>query len=282
MAETRDDEHLGRSSGRLKDVYSRCGIQFGTRRRLSKPITIDSARACPRCGGHAICRWGSDRRGRPRWCCRGCARTFCASTGTVIAGLRAPDAFGCVLKDMLGDVPSSCRKLAAELQVDKTTVWEWRRKIVQGLLTERRRASVRSRDLAATDSRIAQGITGVGAACARSGSVLGARSAEVDRRGSVTAETSTAPCRLPATPSCKRRSIGQPSADHPVQANGAQTHRERAVRCLQHACCSSGSWPLGCLGEGRALLAPCSLRSRLQNQEVSPWRRELPAGALGQ
>ena len=141
MAETRDDEHLGRSSGRLKDAYSRCGIQFGTRSRLSKPITIDRARACPRCGGHAICRWGSDRRGRPRWCCRGCARTFCGSTGTVLAGLRAPDAFGCVLKDMLGDMPSSCRKLAAELRVDKTTVWEWRRKIVQGLLTERRMGS---------------------------------------------------------------------------------------------------------------------------------------------
>ena len=142
--------------------------------------------------------------------------------------------------------------------------------------------NVESRDLAATDSRVAQRIKGVGPTCMRFGSVLGAQSAKVDRCGSTTTETSIAPCRLPDTRSCKRRSIGQPSADHPVQANGAQTHRERAVRCRQHACCSSGSWPLGCLGEGRALLAPCSLRSRLQNQEVSPWRRELPAGALGQ
>lgn len=138
MAKMRNDEHLGRSSGRLKDVYGHCGMPIGTCGRPSEPIAVDSARACPRCGGHAICRWGSDRRGHPRWCCRGCARTFCGSTGTVLAGLRAPDRFGRVLQDMLADVPSSCRKLAAELRVDKTTIWGWRQKIVQGLLTNRR------------------------------------------------------------------------------------------------------------------------------------------------
>ncbi len=141
MAEMRDDEHLERNSRRPKDAYGHCGMPIGACGRPSEPIAIDSARACPRCGGHAICRWGSDRRGHPRWCCRDCARTFCGSTGTVLAGLRATDSFGRVLMDMLDDVPSSCRKLAAELRVDKTTVWEWRRKIVQGLLSDRRTAA---------------------------------------------------------------------------------------------------------------------------------------------
>lgn len=138
MADMHDDADLEKSSERSTTAYGRCGMPIGTCGRLSEPAATDGARACPRCGGHAICRWGSDRRGAPRRCCRGCGRTFCGSTGTVLGGIRAPDKFRRVLKDMLGDAPSSCRKLAAELEVDKTTVWEWRRKIACGLLTERR------------------------------------------------------------------------------------------------------------------------------------------------
>lgn len=42
---------------------------------------------CPRCGAGATVRNGT-RRGKQRWLCRRCQRTFGETTGTAVAGLR--------------------------------------------------------------------------------------------------------------------------------------------------------------------------------------------------
>jgi transposase-like protein len=97
------------------------------------------ARCCPRCGSEAVCRWGraSPPRGAPsgsqRWRCRSCGRTYSTRTGTVLAGIHAPQKFRFMLADMLGLAPSSCRQLAGSLELDKMTIWGWRMKACAAL-----------------------------------------------------------------------------------------------------------------------------------------------------
>ena len=81
---------------------------------------------CIHCDASALVRWGSTRTGLQRLRCKACGRTFSAATGTVVARVRLPEKLQQVLADMLAPVPSSCRKLAARLGVDKMTVWRWR------------------------------------------------------------------------------------------------------------------------------------------------------------
>jgi transposase-like protein len=92
-------------------------------------IARAEVRCCPHCSEPAPTRWGKSHRGRQRWQCKGCCRTFSATTGTIFAGLREPDKVDAVLDDMLALVPSSCRKLGVALGLDKMTVWSWRRKL---------------------------------------------------------------------------------------------------------------------------------------------------------
>lgn len=88
---------------------------------------------CVHCGGSALVRWGSTRTGLQRLRCKGCGRSFSAATGTVVARVRLPEKLQQVLADMLGPVPSSCRRLAARLGIDKMTVWRWRMGILEAL-----------------------------------------------------------------------------------------------------------------------------------------------------
>jgi transposase-like protein len=85
--------------------------------------------ACPRCDADRLGRWGTTRRGLQRWRCRGCGRTCTAATGTAIAHLHSLDKLGQVAADMLAETPRSCRALAAALDLDRMTVWRWRRLI---------------------------------------------------------------------------------------------------------------------------------------------------------
>ena len=91
-------------------------------------------RACPRCGVEALVSWGVDRRGLQRLRCRACGRTCSASAGSPLAGLRRPEAFREVLRDMMFAArPASCRRLAERHRLDKTTVWRWRLRILAAL-----------------------------------------------------------------------------------------------------------------------------------------------------
>lgn len=92
-----------------------------------------SLECCVHCGGSALVRWGSTRTGLQRLRCKGCGRTFSAATGTVVARIRLPEKLQQALADMLAPVPSSCRRLAARLGVDKMTVWRWRMGILAAL-----------------------------------------------------------------------------------------------------------------------------------------------------
>ena len=48
-----------------------------------------------------------------------------------LAGLRRPEAFREVVRDMIcADRPAACRRLAERHRLDKTTVWRWRMHIL--------------------------------------------------------------------------------------------------------------------------------------------------------
>ena len=94
----------------------------------------EDMRACPRCGADALRRWGVDGRGLRRLRCRACKRTCSATAGSLLAGLRRPEAFRAGLRDMIyANHPASCRRLTVRLGVDKTTVWRWRMRILAAL-----------------------------------------------------------------------------------------------------------------------------------------------------
>lgn len=85
--------------------------------------------ACPHCEGQKLWRWGRTARGLQRWQCRGCRRSCSSLAGTAIAAVHAPAKLDAVIVDMAKPRPQACRALAKALQLDKSTVWEWRRTI---------------------------------------------------------------------------------------------------------------------------------------------------------
>lgn len=88
---------------------------------------------CRYCDVTALTRWGVTPKGRQRWKCRGCGRSFCTTTGTALARIRSLDKLALVVLDMLSAAPRSCRKLAAELEVERMTIWRWRLLIARAM-----------------------------------------------------------------------------------------------------------------------------------------------------
>jgi len=110
-------------------------LSVGQIRELRRKLRALDARGqalecCVHCGASALVRWGSTCTGLQRLRCKACLRSFSAATGTVVARVRLPEKLQQALADMLAPVPSSCRRLAARLGVDKMTVWRWRMRLL--------------------------------------------------------------------------------------------------------------------------------------------------------
>lgn len=128
------------------EISKLSGLQVG--RVLGQLATLDSnlqalaaleqgsktePACCPHCHNNKTICWGRNRTGLQRRRCKGCLKTFCATTGTTLAGLHKPGLFYKVLKNMFGAAPLSCRLLGRELLLDKMTIWRWRQKVLQAL-----------------------------------------------------------------------------------------------------------------------------------------------------
>lgn len=124
----------GLSVGQLRELRRKLGELDARREVLARVDGRGHAlKACIHCGAAALVRWGSTRTGLQRLRCKSCGRTFSAATGTALARVRLPEKLHAALQDMLEAVPSSCRKLAARLEVDKMTVWHWRMRLLAAL-----------------------------------------------------------------------------------------------------------------------------------------------------
>lgn len=86
--------------------------------------------ACPRCGCPRVVRKGRDGRGRQRWLCRGCGRTFGVSTGSVLATTKLPaSTWHRYAQMMVGG--SSLRDCAAECGVSLRTSFSMRHRLLE-------------------------------------------------------------------------------------------------------------------------------------------------------
>lgn len=124
----------GLSVGQIRELRRKLGELDARREVLARVDARGQAlERCVHCGAAALVRWGSTRTGLGRLRCKGCGRTFSAATGTALARVRLPEKLHAALGDMLAGVPSSCRRLAARLGVDKMTVWQWRMRLLTAL-----------------------------------------------------------------------------------------------------------------------------------------------------
>ena len=120
------------------DAGAPCLLRPDAGRRAPRmPVLGDPAcpGCCPACGSDAAYRWGKSEAGVARRRCRSCGRTYSWRTGTLVAGIRQPAKFAAVLDDMLTGIPTSCRRLAKQLGTDKMTIWNWRHRIINSLVS---------------------------------------------------------------------------------------------------------------------------------------------------
>ncbi len=122
------------SAGQVRELRRKLRALDARREDLARIDARGQAlECCIHSGASALVRWGSTRTGLQRLRCKACGRSFSAASGTGVARVRLPEKLQQVLADMLAPVPSSCRRLAARLGVDKMTVWRWRAGILKAL-----------------------------------------------------------------------------------------------------------------------------------------------------
>ena len=85
---------------------------------------------CPHCAATHVHRWGGFS-GRRRYRCVACRRTFSDFTGTPLATLKRIDRWQGFCHCMLASL--TVRRAAASLDVDPTTAFRWRHRLLEGL-----------------------------------------------------------------------------------------------------------------------------------------------------
>ena len=85
---------------------------------------------CPHCGGDEIGRWGRCR-GKPRYRCASCSRTFTPLTGTPLAGLHYPDRWGLQADALMAG--ETIAQAARRCGVHSTTAFRWRHRFLAAL-----------------------------------------------------------------------------------------------------------------------------------------------------
>jgi len=110
-------------------LYSALRVELQpTKQFLEKKLEINQEQAlnCPCCGSARIYGHGIYR-GRNRYKCRDCKKTFNDFTGTSISGIKKTVEFQEYIK-IAGD--STIRKAALQLQVNMKTIFDWRHKLL--------------------------------------------------------------------------------------------------------------------------------------------------------
>jgi transposase-like protein len=122
----------------------------------SAVIRPPSRPACPRCDCAVVVRWGRSATS-PRYRCRGCGRTFSATTATPLAYLKKWDRWeafcACVAASM------TVRRAAARIGVHRDTAFRWRHRLLTAVRTGKYRLPGWSwaPDLPVADGRIIVG-----------------------------------------------------------------------------------------------------------------------------
>lgn len=102
---------------------------------LRERSRLGGPRRCPRCGCERIARRGHDARGRQRWLCRGCARSFTLDTGGVLSRSHLPaEAWAAFARCFCARL--TLRECAEECGVSLKTAWFMRVRACEALRGE--------------------------------------------------------------------------------------------------------------------------------------------------
>ena len=85
---------------------------------------------CPQCGGDRVHRWGHDR-GKPRYRCTHCRKTFTPLTGTPLAGLHRPERWNDQAQALISG--ESLAVAAKRCDVHPSTAFRWRHRFLAAL-----------------------------------------------------------------------------------------------------------------------------------------------------
>jgi transposase-like protein len=97
---------------------------------LRREQLVNKQIGCPHCKGLNYYQYGKDK-GRARFKCKGCGRTFTEHTGTWLAGIHKKE----LVNDYIGLMhqEKSLDKIKKELGIHKKTAFDWRHKILSSL-----------------------------------------------------------------------------------------------------------------------------------------------------
>jgi len=116
-----------------EDLYQRLELDLNSTENLSlvkTELNQDNPMQCPHCKSQDIYGHGTYK-GRKRYMCVSCSKTFNDLTGTAISCIKKPDLFHQYTKMMVESI--SIRKAAKKLDVNVKTIFDWRHKILAAL-----------------------------------------------------------------------------------------------------------------------------------------------------
>lgn len=94
-----------------------------------REVRFHDGYTCPHCSSREVSRYGFDRSGKQRYCCKCCKRTFNDLTGTPMARTWYPQLWETFSQTM--QLQLSCRKTASTLGINTKTAFAWRHKLLQ-------------------------------------------------------------------------------------------------------------------------------------------------------
>lgn len=112
--------------GLLKSEFSSTPVLETVKSKLNK----EQVTSCPHCRSIEIHSHGVYK-GRKRYLCKSCNKTFNDFTGTAISGLKKPDKFQEYIELVADGI--SLRKASKKLELNIKTVFDWRHKILSSL-----------------------------------------------------------------------------------------------------------------------------------------------------
>lgn len=91
-------------------------------------------RECVHCHGRSVVRYGHDRKGRQRYLCRDCGKTFVATSNSIVASTKKDiTVWEKFIDCMLNGFP--LRKTASTCGIHRNTAFYWRHKVLDALQT---------------------------------------------------------------------------------------------------------------------------------------------------
>ncbi len=97
---------------------------------LPSVMNLNQKLLCPHCGTDAIYGHGTYK-GRKRYKCRDCKKTFNEHTGTAISGIKKVDKFEEYMALLVESV--TIRKASSTIGVNMKTIFDWRHKLLSSL-----------------------------------------------------------------------------------------------------------------------------------------------------